>query len=77
MIAAALDFLENEFSATADKDGALKDFYLCSWGHGLDLYVFAQKLSNLLRRGLLSLGSDDHDRIVANQFINVFPSQQA
>ena len=70
----ALKCLEEEFNATFDRDAALKDFYQYSWGHGLDLDAYAQRLSNLLRRGLPSLGNDDHNRIVSNQFINGFPS---
>ena len=69
----ALKYLEEEFSATSDKECALKEFYLSSWGPGLDLDVYAQRLSNLLRRGIPSLGDDDHNRIVANEFINGFP----
>ena len=66
--------LEEEFDATSDKDNALKEFYLCSWGQGLDLDVYSQKLSHLLRKGLPSLGDGDYKRIVVNQFINGFPS---
>lgn len=72
-ISAALTALESEFNATTDKDAALKEFYSCVWGHGLDLDVYARKLSTLLRRGLSSLDDSDHDRIVTNQFIKGFP----
>ena len=69
----AFSHLTKEFEAAADKDSALKEFYSCAWGHGLDLDIYAKRLSDLLRRGLSSLSDDDHSRIVTNQFINGFP----
>ena len=66
--------LTKEFEAAADKERALKEFYSCAWGYGLDLDLYAKKLSDLLRRGLSSLDDDDHNRIVTNQFVNGFPS---
>ena len=74
-ISAAFTALETEFNAAADKDNALKQFYSCAWGQGLDLDVYAKRLSNLLRRGLSSLDDKDRDRILTNQFINGFPPE--
>ena len=44
--------LTKEFKASADRDAAMKEFYTCNWGPGLDLDVYSQKLSQLLQRGL-------------------------
>lgn len=66
----ALKVLEDEFTSTLDREAAMKDFYACQWGVGLDLDTFAARLSGLLEKGLPSLGSDDKKRMLINQFIN-------
>ena len=71
-IADAYKILEEKFNSTLDREDAMKEFYACQWGVGLDLDVFATKLQRLLKKGLPSLGTDDVDRIVINQFINGF-----
>ena len=70
----AFKHLTEEFNAALDKESAMKQFYACRWGNGLDPAVFANQLKGLLLRGLPSLSDDDVQRIVCNQLINSFPS---
>ena len=69
-IAEAWKILEEEFNSPLDKETAMKEFYAYRWGVGLDPDVYASKLKSLLKKGLPSLGDNDVDRIVINQFIN-------
>ena len=71
-IADAFKVLEEEFNSARDREAAMKEFYSCQWGVGLDPDVYATKLKRLLVRGLPSLDPSDGDRIVINQFINGF-----
>lgn len=70
----AFKHLTEEFSKALDKESAMKQFYACRWGNGLDPAVFADQLKGLLLRGLPSLNDDDVQRIVSNQLINSFPT---
>ena len=70
----AFKALEVEFGSL-DKDNAIKEFYSCSWGLGLDIDVYAQNLLRLSNQGLPSLGDDDRDRMVVKQFFDGFPSE--
>lgn len=74
-ISEAFSFLEKEFMTSTDRNGAMKEFYLCKWGHGFDLDVYSQKLSQLLTRGFPSLNEEDRKRVLTNQFINGFPAE--
>ena len=65
--------LTAEFDAPRDREAAMKEFYSCRCGIGLDPALFADKLERLLRRGLPSLSNDDVDSIATNQFINGLP----
>ena len=73
-VADALKHLTEEFNKALDKESAMKQFYACRWGNGLDPAVYADQLKTLLFRGLPSLSDDDVQRIVCNQLINSFPS---
>lgn len=70
----AFRHLTEEFSKALDKESAMKQFYACRWGHGLDPAVFADQLKGLLLRGLPSLTDDDVQRLTCNQLMNSFPS---
>ena len=72
-VADAFKLLFAEFGAVLDKDSAMKEFYSCVWGPGLDLNVYAKRLLRLSIQGLPSLGDDDRDRMVISQFIKGFP----
>lgn len=64
--------LEDEFNSTLDRENAMKEFYNCQWGIGLDPGVYSAKLKSFLKKGLPSLTADDVDRMVISQFINGF-----
>ena len=55
----------------------MKRFYASQWGPGLDPEVYADRLKVLLKTGLPSLGNEDADRVVSNQFISGFPQAYA
>ena len=43
----AFKTLEVEFGGSLDKDNAIKEFYSCSWGLGLDIDVYALSLIHI------------------------------
>ena len=66
--------LEVAFQSSRDKETALKEFYALRWGVGLSPEDYAARLKALLKTGLPSLGDDDQQRTIVNQFMTGFPS---
>lgn len=73
-VAEVFKVLVDEMSKPLDKECALKEFYSTLWGPGLSPQVYASKLKSLLEKGLPSLGTEDKNRLVVNQFVSGFPS---